>query len=306
MTLLTKVWGYDYYVDKRTVDVHARWLREKIEEDPSNPRRIVTVRGVGYRLKASESCPKLWKTNRKSCLKNLRAGAGTSAVAANAVAQETALQHLREEISQREELLAVLRRSLEHDELLASTYAEEDQPEEYKIALALTLSNAAYDALLVVDEYTRILASNVSAESLFGNPRPRGRLLVDVTELPELEFMVMDALSNEEESFEEQLVFRKRFIRVRTQVIRREGNLFIGLALQDVSELVRLNRARRDMVANISHELRTPIANIRLIIDSLFHEQEKPKRKQSTSVVRAIAQNPTCCSGWCRSYSTFL
>jgi len=48
--LLTKVWGYDYYVDKRTVDVHVRWLREKIEDDPSNPRRIVTVRGVGYRF----------------------------------------------------------------------------------------------------------------------------------------------------------------------------------------------------------------------------------------------------------------
>jgi DNA-binding response OmpR family regulator len=48
--ILTKVWGYDYYVDKRTVDVHMRWLREKIEDDPSNPTRIVTVRGVGYRF----------------------------------------------------------------------------------------------------------------------------------------------------------------------------------------------------------------------------------------------------------------
>lgn len=48
--ILTKVWGYDYFVDKRTVDVHIRWLREKIEEDPSNPRRIVTVRGIGYRF----------------------------------------------------------------------------------------------------------------------------------------------------------------------------------------------------------------------------------------------------------------
>jgi DNA-binding response OmpR family regulator len=48
--ILTKVWGYDYFVDKRTVDVHIRWLREKIEDDPSNPRRIVTVRGVGYRF----------------------------------------------------------------------------------------------------------------------------------------------------------------------------------------------------------------------------------------------------------------
>ncbi len=48
--ILTKVWGYDYFVDKRTVDVHVRWLREKIEDDPSTPRRIVTVRGVGYRF----------------------------------------------------------------------------------------------------------------------------------------------------------------------------------------------------------------------------------------------------------------
>jgi DNA-binding response OmpR family regulator len=48
--ILTKVWGYDYFVDKRTVDVHIRWLREKLEEDASNPRRIVTVRGVGYRF----------------------------------------------------------------------------------------------------------------------------------------------------------------------------------------------------------------------------------------------------------------
>ncbi|MDI9641538.1 response regulator transcription factor [Anaerolineae bacterium CFX9] len=48
--ILTKVWGYDYFVDKRTVDVHVRWLREKIEDDPSNPKRIVTVRGMGYRF----------------------------------------------------------------------------------------------------------------------------------------------------------------------------------------------------------------------------------------------------------------
>lgn len=48
--ILTKVWGYDYFVDKRTVDVHIRWLREKIEDDPSSPKRIVTVRGVGYRF----------------------------------------------------------------------------------------------------------------------------------------------------------------------------------------------------------------------------------------------------------------
>lgn len=48
--LLTRVWGYDFYGDSRTVDVHVRWLREKIEADPANPVRIVTVRGIGYRF----------------------------------------------------------------------------------------------------------------------------------------------------------------------------------------------------------------------------------------------------------------
>jgi DNA-binding response OmpR family regulator len=48
--LLEQVWGYDYVGDDRTVDVHMRWLREKIEPNPSEPQRIVTVRGVGYRF----------------------------------------------------------------------------------------------------------------------------------------------------------------------------------------------------------------------------------------------------------------
>jgi two-component system alkaline phosphatase synthesis response regulator PhoP len=49
--LLQNVWGYEYAGDTRTVDVHVRWLREKIEDDPANPRLIQTVRGVGYRFK---------------------------------------------------------------------------------------------------------------------------------------------------------------------------------------------------------------------------------------------------------------
>ncbi len=48
--LLTQVWGYDFIGDTRTVDVHIRWLREKIEEDPSHPVMIQTVRGIGYRF----------------------------------------------------------------------------------------------------------------------------------------------------------------------------------------------------------------------------------------------------------------
>jgi two-component system phosphate regulon response regulator PhoB len=48
--LIEQVWGVDYIGDSKTVDVHIRWLREKIEEDPSNPAKLVTVRGFGYRF----------------------------------------------------------------------------------------------------------------------------------------------------------------------------------------------------------------------------------------------------------------
>jgi two-component system phosphate regulon response regulator PhoB len=48
--LIEQVWGVDYIGDSKTVDVHIRWLREKIEDDPSNPSKLVTVRGFGYRF----------------------------------------------------------------------------------------------------------------------------------------------------------------------------------------------------------------------------------------------------------------
>lgn len=48
--ILESVWGWDYVGDSRTVDVHVRWLREKIEVSPANPERIITVRGAGYRF----------------------------------------------------------------------------------------------------------------------------------------------------------------------------------------------------------------------------------------------------------------
>ena len=51
--LLQEIWGYDGFGDARTVVVHVRWLREKIEDDASQPRLIETVRGVGYRFKGA-------------------------------------------------------------------------------------------------------------------------------------------------------------------------------------------------------------------------------------------------------------
>jgi DNA-binding response OmpR family regulator len=48
--ILERVWGWTFDGNSRTVDVHVRWLREKLERDPADPTRLVTVRGIGYRF----------------------------------------------------------------------------------------------------------------------------------------------------------------------------------------------------------------------------------------------------------------
>lgn len=60
--LLERVWDYDYTGGTRTVDVHIRWLREKIEPDPSRPRYIHTIFGVGYKLDVTEGAVPLTST----------------------------------------------------------------------------------------------------------------------------------------------------------------------------------------------------------------------------------------------------
>lgn len=194
--------------------------------------------------------------------------------------QEAVVASEREAASRRDEQLEQLRQQLQAADDSASR----------RLALALSLANAAYDALLVVDHEQKIIAINDAAEALFNVRRPIGETLDEMTGNPELGAMVSDAMNYGEELFEDQMVIDRRSYRMRVRLMKRAGHSFIGIALQDVSELVRLNRARRDMVANISHELRTPIANIRLIIEGLFHEQERPKRKQSTTALRAIAR----------------
>jgi len=55
--LLAEVWGAEYQGEPQVVYVHIRWLREKIEADPNHPHRIITVRGVGYKLEPHPQAP---------------------------------------------------------------------------------------------------------------------------------------------------------------------------------------------------------------------------------------------------------
>ena len=54
-TLISRVWGYDYVGDTKTLDVHIKRLRKKVELHPSDPQRIVTIRGLGYKYQDGTS-----------------------------------------------------------------------------------------------------------------------------------------------------------------------------------------------------------------------------------------------------------
>ncbi|MFW5691519.1 MAG: sensor histidine kinase [Chloroflexota bacterium] len=192
------------------------------------------------------------------------------------------------QIAERDDIIQRMKAAAEAQ--VEAARVEAWQAAQQHIDINRALADAAYDALLVVDDTHRLVLVNDAALALFPQAAEPGQTLEAVTGVPELDMMVSDALINAEAEFEEQILINGRNFRVRAQVTEQSGKQVIGLALRDITQLVRLNRARRDMVANISHELRTPIANIRLIIDGLFHDQDKPKRKDSIQSLRAIAK----------------
>jgi two-component system phosphate regulon sensor histidine kinase PhoR len=133
-----------------------------------------------------------------------------------------------------------------------------------------TWIDSAFDALILVDDQRRILTLNQSARDLFGpTSHPHEETLIALTRNHEIDALAEAALSGSED-LDKQFTIDDRSVRVRAQTGQAATGAWVALALQDVSELQRLSRARRDMVANISHELRTPITSIRLLVDTLM------------------------------------
>ncbi len=156
-------------------------------------------------------------------------------------------------------------------------------------AVYATISDIAFDVVVLLNEECAILACNTAAKDLFGDRNPIGKKLDDVIHSPDLIHLVQYVLK-EEGSLEEQFMIAAAHYRAKTQVVPVDGGRrFIGLAMQDITQLVNLNRSRRDLVANISHELRTPITRIRLIIEGLFLDDDRPKRKASIQSLKEIA-----------------
>ncbi len=126
------------------------------------------------------------------------------------------------------------------------------------------LANISFDALLVVDDQRFVTFLNEAARELF-NGAQHGQTLMTVTRAHQLDGLAQKA-GISSDVLNDQIEIDGRAFKVRAA--RLEENA-IALVLQDVTELLRLTRARRDMVANISHELRTPISTIRLLVDTL-------------------------------------
>jgi two-component system phosphate regulon sensor histidine kinase PhoR len=217
---------------------------------------------------------------------------------ATALSQETTkldalVLKLRQQMAQSDSDRSNLQKRAENSEATAENLrqalAKIEKDSQQNKMLVSTMSSVSYDYVIVLDEESKIIALNKSAEELFGDKQPIGQKLHDLVHAPDLEDIVARAI-NEEDVLEEQFVMDKHNYRARTQVIRSSDyHYYIGIAMQDISHLVKLNRARRDMVANISHELRTPITKIRFTIDSLFHDQNRPKRKASIQSLRNIS-----------------
>lgn len=151
------------------------------------------------------------------------------------------------------------------------------------------LANLASDAVFLLDAEHRVLLCNTAAAGLFSQSSPIGKKLDEVMDSVDLINLVQYAVG-EEGMLEEQLVIGEADYRAQAQMMRgSDGRAVIGVVMQDITQLVSLNRSRRDLVANISHELRTPITRIRLIIESLFLDHDRPKRKASIQSLKEIS-----------------
>jgi two-component system, OmpR family, phosphate regulon sensor histidine kinase PhoR len=140
----------------------------------------------------------------------------------------------------------------------------------------LRIANSSFDAIIVIDAEKRVTVLNDLAEGIFEiEGSVIGDTLIGVTGSHQLDRLAGQVVATQEPQ-EDQIEIDNRSYKVRVSWVDERT---IVLALQDVTEMLRLARARRDMVANISHELRTPISSIRLMIDTLTQNYGKnPER----------------------------
>jgi two-component system phosphate regulon sensor histidine kinase PhoR len=177
-------------------------------------------------------------------------------------------------------LLYARRLRAENDDLVVELSQAERSREtqraeaQWYTSLWEALQRAQIDAALVVCSDRVVQSLNPGARELFGSLAESGRTLIEATRSVELDDLAAHCLKGGADCDRHvrlghsSLPFRARAVRIGNPKVV-GGRSGVVLVLQDLSEVQRLGRARRDFVANISHELRTPITSIRLLADTL-------------------------------------
>lgn len=149
------------------------------------------------------------------------------------------------------------------------------------------LVDYAYDPLILLDDTRRVVVANQVARDLLPETAIAGVLIETLIDNPELQDLLTCA-QEMPNCPEIQFGLDGRAFRARCTRFTIEDKSYLALTMQDITSLIRLTRARRDMVANISHELRTPISAIRLLRDTL--SRQKVTGKQQQKMLRKIGR----------------
>lgn len=169
---------------------------------------------------------------------------------------------------------------------LAATTAAQQMVEQRLSAFA----SVTLDGLLMVDREHQVLFTNPMARQIFDlTGMPLTRTLMSFSRNHELDDMV-DAVLRANEPFESQIAINERSFRVRAIVATVQEQPCVALALQDVTELLRVTRARRDMVTNIAHDLGTPISTIKLVLETIQIGAESLPDKVRKNLGRIVGQ----------------
>lgn len=171
----------------------------------------------------------------------------------------------------------------------AAKHAQAASAEQLEEAARLRdgLFRAVDDVLLVLDDKQAILHANAAAETMLGN-KVVGKTLLEATRQPELEQLMQDAEMVRGEGVERRVEIERHIYHARAVVFDSLTGVNHVLVMRDVTEIQRLERARRELVSNISHELSTPITAIGLLAetlqDSADHEKLKRVRKMAANI----------------------
>lgn len=161
----------------------------------------------------------------------------------------------------------------------------------HKLLIQESMSEVAYNALLLINQQQEVIHMNAAARSLFGASKI-GDSLMAVTRHHEIDEFVRTIFENEED-MGWQTVIKGAHYRIRAIPIHTPKAPYLAMVLEDVTELQRLGRARRDFVANISHDLRTPITSIRLLVDTLLRGAIDDPKQQKANLQKVATETQT-------------